>query len=61
MAIEIANHKFSLSLILLIMFTFLIQTLIPTVAVLEIGIRGNVALLTFGVITNNTIGILTAS
>ena len=40
--------------------TFLSMSIIPTIALTELGVRGSVAIY-FGYISSNTIGILTAS
>jgi len=55
------NIPFSISLFFMVIFIFLIQTLVPSVALIEIGIRTNVALFVLGLISNNSIGILSAS
>lgn len=55
------NIPFTFSLFFLVMFIFLIQTLVPTVALLEIGVRSNVALFVIGLLSDNTTGILAAS
>ena len=41
--------------------TFLSMSIIPTIALTELGVRGSVAIYFFGYISSNTIGILTAS
>lgn len=55
------NMPFSIALFFMVMFIFLIQTLVPSVALLEIGVRTNVALFVLGLISDNAIGILSAS
>ncbi len=47
----------------LIMITsiFFIQTIVPSIALIELGIRGNVALFFWGIITTNKLAILTAT
>lgn len=47
--------------LLLIPFCFLITSSIPTIVISEIGVRGSVALLIFGVISDNNVAILSAS
>jgi uncharacterized membrane protein YbhN (UPF0104 family) len=41
--------------------TFLSMSIIPTIALTEIGVRGSVAIYFFGLLSENTIGIMTAS
>jgi len=48
-------------LISLVATTFLIQTIIPSISLLELGIRGNVALAVFAVCNENEITILLAT
>ena len=38
-----------------------IISVIPTIAITEIGIRGSVAILLFGLVSENTVGILSAT
>jgi len=45
----------------MVIFIFLIQTLVPSIALIEIGVRTNVALFVLGLISSNAIGILSAS
>ena len=45
----------------LITITFFTMTMIPTIALTELGVRGSVALFFLGLISNNDIGIVTAS
>lgn len=52
---------FKIELVWLSMFSFLLQTIIPSVSFLELGIRGNIILFTFGAFTHLKIEILTAS
>jgi len=55
------NIPFSITLFFMVIFIFLIQTLVPSVALIEIGIRTNVALFVLGLIGNNPVGVLSAS
>jgi hypothetical protein len=41
--------------------TFLSMSIIPTIALTEIGVRGSVAIYFFGLLSENSIGIMTAS
>ncbi|MAJ89900.1 MAG: hypothetical protein CMD08_01295, partial [Flavobacteriales bacterium] len=36
-------------------------SIIPTIAITEIGVRGSVALFFFGLVSNNVVGILSAT
>jgi len=45
----------------LIPFCFLISSSIPTIIISEIGVRSSVALLVFGVVSDNNVAILSAS
>jgi len=47
--------------LLLIPLCFMVTSVIPTILISEIGVRGSVALLIFGVITDNQLAILFAS
>ncbi len=47
--------------IALITITFFTMTMIPTIALTELGVRGSVALFFIGLISSNDIGIVTAS
>ncbi len=40
---------------------FFVQTLVPSIALIELGVRGNVALFFMGYVTSNHIGILAAT
>ena len=46
---------------ILITTMLFVVSVIPTVAIAEIGIRGSVALYLFGLLSNNSIGILSAT
>ena len=50
-----------LNAIVLIMCMLFIVSLIPTIAITEIGVRGSVAIFLFGLISTNTTGIITAT
>lgn len=52
---------FKFEFIWLSMLSFLLQTLIPSISLFELGVRGNVVLFTFGAFTHLKIEILTAS
>lgn len=52
---------FKLLFVWLSMLSFLLQTVIPSVSLLELGVRGNVILFTFGAFTHLKIEILAAS
>jgi len=52
---------FQINFVWLSMLSFLLQTLIPSVSLFELGIRGNVVLFTFGAFTHLKIEILAAS
>jgi len=52
---------FEIEFIWLVMLSFLLQTVIPSVSLFELGVRGNVVLFTFGAFTHLKIEILTAS
>jgi hypothetical protein len=41
--------------------TFLSMSVIPTIALTEIGVRGSVAIYFFGFLSENVIGIMTAA
>jgi hypothetical protein len=41
--------------------TFLSMSIIPTIALTEIGVRGSVAIYFFGFLSENVVGIMTAS
>lgn len=47
--------------IIFIMSMLFIISVIPTIAITEIGVRGSVAVLLFGLVSSNTIGILSAT
>jgi len=47
--------------IVLIMSMLFVVSIIPTIAITEIGVRGSVALFLFGLISANTVGILSAT
>ena len=47
--------------IILIMIMLFVISVIPTIAITEIGVRGSVAVFLFGLISANTIGILSAT
>jgi len=49
------------NIIAFIAVTFLIQTIIPSITLLELGVRGNVALMVFGWIGENELTILLAT
>ena len=51
----------SYNAVLLIPLCFMITSVIPTLLISEIGVRGSVALLVFGIITNNEIAIVFSS
>jgi hypothetical protein len=42
------------------MLVFFFITITPTIALAEIGVRGSVALLVFGLFSNNVVGILSS-
>jgi hypothetical protein len=46
---------------MMISIVYLVLAIIPTIALAEIGIRGKVSLLVFGMITTNTVGIIAAT
>lgn len=46
---------------MMISIVYLVLAIIPTIALAEIGIRGKVSLLVFGMITTNTLGIIAAT
>jgi len=50
-----------INFIWLSMFSFLLQTIIPSVSLFELGVRGNIVLFTFGAFTHLKVEILTAS
>jgi len=52
---------FQISFVWLSMFSFLLQTIIPSISLFELGVRGNIVLFTFGAFTHLKIEILTAS
>ena len=54
------NISYEDSIILTTTMLFIISV-IPTIAITEIGIRGSVAVLLFGLVSNNTVGILSAT
>jgi uncharacterized membrane protein YbhN (UPF0104 family) len=45
----------------IISFIFLLQTIIPSIAVAELGLRGNLALTLFGHFSTNNLGLISAS
>jgi hypothetical protein len=47
--------------IVLIMSMLFVISVIPTIAITEIGVRGSVAVFLFGLISANTVGILSAT
>ena len=47
--------------IVLIMIMLFVVSVIPTIAITEIGVRGSVAIFLFGLISSNTAGILSAT
>ncbi len=47
--------------IVFIMTMLLVISVIPTIAITEIGVRGSVALFLFGIVSTNTVGILAAT
>ena len=47
--------------IILIMSMLFIVSVIPTIAITEIGIRGSVAIFLFGLVSANTVGVLSAT
>ena len=47
--------------IILIMSMLFVISVIPTIAITEIGVRGSVALFLFGLVSANTVGILSAT
>ena len=47
--------------ILLTMIMLFVVSVIPTIAITEIGVRGSVALFLFGLVSANTVGILSAT
>ena len=47
--------------IILIMSMLFVISVIPTIAITEIGIRGSIALFLFGLVSVNAIGILSAT
>ncbi|MCO6498985.1 MAG: flippase-like domain-containing protein [Vicingus serpentipes] len=51
----------SYNAVLLIPLCFMVTSLVPTLLISEIGVRGSVALLVFGIITNNEIAIVFSS
>ncbi len=55
------NIPFSTTLLFSVMFIFLIQTIVPSVALIELGVRTNVALVAIGLVSSNSVGILSAS
>ena len=54
----IINYTDALVLIMTMLFVI---SVIPTIAITEIGVRGSVALFLFGLISSNTVGILSAT
>jgi uncharacterized membrane protein YbhN (UPF0104 family) len=46
---------------MMVSIVYLVLAIIPTIALAEIGIRGKVSLLLFGMITTNTLGIVAAT
>ena len=54
------NISYEHSIILTTTMLFIISV-IPTIAITEIGIRGSVAILLFGLVSENTVGILSAT
>ena len=46
---------------ILIMTMLLVVSVIPTIAITEIGVRGSVAVFLFGLISSNIVGILSAT
>ena len=50
-----------LDAIVLIMIMLFVISIIPTIAITEIGVRGSVAISLFGLISFNTIGIISAT
>ena len=47
--------------IILIMIMLFVISIIPTIAITEIGVRGTVAIILFGLLSNNTTGIFSAT
>lgn len=47
--------------VMMIAITFLVVTVIPTIALTELGVRGAAAIALIGIFSNNTIGIVSAS
>ena len=47
--------------IVLIMAMLFVISVIPTIAITEIGVRGSVAIFLFGLVSANTVGILSAT
>jgi hypothetical protein len=54
----VINYTDALVLIMTMLFVI---SVIPTIAITEIGVRGSVALFLFGLISSNTVGILSAT
>ena len=54
----VINYPDALVLIMTMLFVI---SVIPTIAITEIGVRGSVALFLFGLISSNTVGILSAT
>jgi len=47
--------------LMLISITYFVMAIIPTIAIAELGVRGSVAVYFIGMVSNNDLGILTAS
>lgn len=54
-------HVVYFDAIVLIMTLLLVISIIPTIAITEIGVRGTVAILLFGLVSTNSVGILSAT
>jgi hypothetical protein len=54
----VINYTDALVLIMTMLFVI---SVIPTIAITEIGVRGSIALFLFGLISSNTVGILSAT
>lgn len=57
--LEVFNvHVFWLDACALVGVLFLVMAIVPTIALAEMGVRGKVSLLLFGLVSSNTIGII---
>ena len=60
--IKFANIEINLlQSLIMSALTFLSMSIIPTIALTELGVRGSVAIYFFGFLSSNAIGIMTAS